>query len=289
MLRSMTGYGKHSFSVDGFSILIEIRALNSKQLDLNTRIAPLFREKESEIRMIISNKLNRGKVDLSISIEKRESCHVIINTDLAKQYTQLFAEIAESCNLPLSSDLLVQAVKMPEVTLSPKDEVSERLWGELFAGVEKACLAVDNFRASEGVALEGDIRSRINLIHAFVDEITPFEEQRMETLRAKFESNLSEINIEFDKNRLEEELIYYIEKIDITEEKVRLLKHCNYFIETMQSSEDSPGKKLGFILQEIGREINTLGSKAYNFQIQQVVVNMKDEMEKVKEQLSNIL
>lgn len=289
MLRSMTGYGKHTFSMDGVSILIEIRSLNSKQFDLNTRIASPFREKENEIRTLVNERLNRGKIDLSISIEKRENSSVSIDTDLAKKYTLLFVDLAKACGLPTSADLLVQAVKMPEVTTSSKEEVSDELWKELFRAVEKSCDSVNDFRKSEGEALAKDIINRVNLINSLIDEITPLEVNRMKTIRSKFETNLSEINIEYDRNRLEEELIYYIEKIDITEEKVRLRNHCAYFIETSRKEEESLGKKLGFILQEFGREINTLGSKAYDFQIQQIVVNMKDELEKIKEQLANIL
>ncbi|MDL2296994.1 YicC family protein [Bacteroidales bacterium OttesenSCG-928-B11] len=289
MLRSMTGYGKQTFSAEGLSIAIEIRALNSKQFDLNVRIASLFREKENEIRTLINDRLHRGKIDLNISVEKRDHASISINSELAKEYTSLFVQIAKECNLPATAELIVQALKMPDVSNAPNDELTPNFWNTLFQNVEIACDAVDDFRKSEGLALEKDIIERVEMINQKIDIITPFEQNRMAALRTKFENHLSEINIDYNKNRLEEELVFYIEKLDITEEKVRLRKHCEYFMETLRTDGNALGKKLGFILQEVGREINTIGSKANDFQIQQIVVNMKDELEKIKEQLANIL
>jgi uncharacterized protein (TIGR00255 family) len=285
----MTGYGKATFSIEGFSVLIEIRSLNSKQFDLNTRIALPFRDKENEIRTLVNHQLSRGKIDLAISIEKRENSSVTLNMELAKQYLELFSQMARECDIAITADLLVQAIKMPDVALNTKEEISDNLWRQLIHGIGYACDAVNEFRQSEGSALEKDIINRVKLINCLIDEITPLEKKRIETIRTKFESELEDINVEYDRNRLEEELIYYIEKLDITEEKVRLRKHCEFFLETARGHDESLGKKLGFILQEFGREINTLGSKANDFQIQQIVVNMKDELEKIKEQLANIL
>lgn len=290
MLRSMTGFGKEMIVKDGKSVIIEIRTLNSKQLDINTRISPLFREQENEIRSILTQELKRGKVDFSLYVEKNEDPHISIDGELVKKYYRQFEELAHETGASIGPEIFIHSLKMPDVIISAKEELSEDFWKFLFKGIKSACDQVNLFRESEGKHLAEDIIGRTKLINNLIDEIIPHEENRIKNIREKFHSSLSEIPPEgkYDKNRFEEELIYYIEKIDITEEKVRLRKHCAYFLETILD-EESNGKKLGFIVQEFGREINTIGSKANDFNIQQIVVQMKDEVEKIKEQLANIL
>lgn len=283
----MTGYGKQLVNQNGKSIVIEIKSLNSKQLDLNTRIAPLFREKEGEIRNIVTGKLHRGKIDLSISIEKGDNPAVDIDIELAKKYFLKLSDLAKEVNMPLSSEIFIQSVKMPEVLISSREDLSDELWIVLAEAIANTCDKVSDFRLSEGKELARDLEKRVNLIEKMIDEVTPWEKKRVENLKNKFIAHLSALEVPYDKNRLEEEMIYFIEKLDITEEKVRLRKHCSYFKETML--EEANGKKLGFIIQEFGREINTMGAKANDFEIQQIVVKMKDELEKIKEQLANIL
>ena len=290
MIKSMTGFGKSTLVKEGKSITVEIRTLNSKQLDLNTRISSLFRDKESEIRSLVTKELQRGKIDLAIYLEKTDQALACIDTELASNYYKMLSQLSTELNSPITSDIFIQALKMPDVIISKKEEITEELWIALAQTITEACAKVNEFRGSEGGELAKDIEKRVRLIDQMIDEVTPFEEARIEYLRNKFMVTLSKILTEdgYDRSRLEEELIYYIEKIDVTEEKVRLRKHCAYFLETMKE-EEANGKKLGFIIQEFGREINTLGSKANDFNIQQIVVKMKDELEKIKEQLANIL
>ena len=290
MIRSMTGFGKSILVKEGKSITVEIRTLNSKQLDLNTRICSLFRDKENEIRSLVAKELQRGKIDLAIYLEKTDQASASINTELASSYYKILAQLSTELNNPVTPDIFIQALKMPDVIISKKEEISEELWTSLVQAIAEACAKVNEFRDSEGGELAKDMEKRVRLIDQMIDEVTPFEEARIVHLRNKFITTLPNLLLDngYDRNRLEEELIYYIEKIDVTEEKVRLRKHCAYFLETMKE-EEANGKKLGFIIQEFGREINTLGSKANDFNIQQIVVKMKDELEKIKEQLANIL
>lgn len=290
MIKSMTGFGRTTVEIDGKAVNIEIRTLNSKQLDMNTRIAPFFRSREIELRALISKMLERGKVDVNISFEKNTSDQVSINTELAKSYYETLKQLSAEIGNPVESDIFLHVLRMPDVVMSEQDELSEEQWKVLSEAVTETCARVDNFRAQEGAILAKDFEKRICMIRDMIEEVTPLEENRIVTLRAKFEKGLEEsrLKAQYDPNRFEQELFYYIEKLDITEEKVRLRKHCNYFLETMQDA-NANGKKLGFIVQECGREINTLGSKSNDFQIQQIVVGMKDELEKMKEQLANVL
>ncbi|HNW75747.1 MAG TPA: YicC family protein [Bacteroidales bacterium] len=294
MIRSMTGYGKAVAEIPGRKITIEIKSLNSKQTDLNIKIPSFLRDKEFEIRSIASQVLQRGKADIYISAElSSEARPFTINRALAMKYyeelRQLQNELQEDC----PEGLLPTILKMPDVLQTEKDDLAETSWGVIRAAVENALHQTDSFRSQEGKVLEDDIKKRINLILGYLSSVEPFEKRRMETLRGNllkaFEKyNQGDNGVKADPNRFEQELIFYLEKLDFTEEKVRLKKHCDNFLEVM-NEETAQGKKLGFIAQEIGREVNTLGSKANDAEIQMLVVQMKDELEKVKEQLMNIL
>lgn len=290
MIKSMTGFGRTAIEVTGKSITIEIRTLNSKQLDLNTRIAPLFRNNENEIRAMISHELERGKIDFNLSMDRNSAPNVSINCGLAKSYFETLTALSHDLNNQVESDIFMQVLRMPDVISTPQEELSDEEWAAVKNAILETCNKVNDFRLTEGAALAKDFEKRICMIRDMIDEVTPFEENRITTLRAKFEKGMADLagKVQFDANRMEQEIFFYLEKLDITEEKVRLRKHCQYFLETMESPE-SNGKKLGFIVQECGREINTLGSKSNDFNIQQIVVRMKDELEKLKEQLANIL
>jgi len=283
----MTGFGKATVNCEGKTIVIEIRSLNSKQLDLNTRISAIFREKENEIRSLVTKELERGKIDITIYIEKTDKPTVAIDENLAKAYFEKLTELSKYVGNPKDTDIFSQMLRMPDIVSTPKEEISENLWNIIFEGLEVACNAVNRFREEEGASLAEDFIYRTRSISNMIDKITPFEENRITELKRKMTENLENLPVKYDPNRLEQELIFYIEKLDITEEKIRLRKHCDYFMDTMK--ENNAGKKLGFIIQEMGREINTIGSKANDFNIQQIVVLMKDEAEKMKEQLANIL
>ncbi len=290
MIKSMTGFGKKNVTIESKTITIEIRTLNSKQLDLNMRISSLFRDKENEIRTIIAQQLERGKIDVAIYLDKSTSLNTTIDFELAKLYYEKIKELSNYVQNPISSDIFIQTLRMPDVISSPKEELDENTWTELKKNIEETCLQVNDFRISEGNILSHDLISRVNRIADLINEIIPFENERMILVRKRMMESLENAQLtgKYDQNRFEQELIYYIEKLDITEEKVRLKKHCEYFLETIQG-ENSQGKKLGFIVQEIGREVNTIGSKCNHFNIQQIVVGMKDEVEKLKEQLANIV
>jgi uncharacterized protein (TIGR00255 family) len=287
MIKSMTGFGKATVNCEGKTIVVEIRSLNSKQLDLVTRISPLLREKENEIRALVTKMLERGKIDVTITIEKTDNPTVSIDTGLAKAYFEKLSSLSKALNNPAETDIFAQTLRIPDLISTPKEEFSENFWNALFDGVKNACNAVNCFREEEGAALSQDFSYRIKLISNMINDVTPFENNRIIELKKKMIENLETLPLKYDPNRLEQELIFFIERLDITEEKVRLRKHCEYFLDTMK--ENNAGKKLGFIIQEIGREINTIGSKANDFNIQQIVVLMKDEAEKMKEQLANIL
>ena len=290
MIKSMTGFGKVAIHADAKNIVVEIRTLNSKQFDLSTRIASLFRDRENEIRALVAQKLQRGKIDFSLYVEKNERPAVTINHELAKSYFNELTSLSKSLGNQVDSDICLQVLRMPDVVSSPQEELPEELWKQVYQAISDCCDKVDGFRIQEGEVLAKDFVKRVKLIDSLIDEITPFEKNRVEVLRNKFISTFKDMQMKdkYDANRLEQEMIFYVEKLDITEEKVRLRKHCNYFLETMAEPE-SQGKKLGFIVQEMGREVNTTGSKASDFNIQQIVVKMKDEVEKLKEQLANIL
>ncbi len=290
MIRSMTGFGRTSIEMEGKSVTVEIRTLNSKQLDLNVRLAPLFRNKENDIRTLVSHELERGKIDVTITLDNNAASPVSVNATLAKAYFETLTRLSEAVDNPVQSDLFTQVLRMPDVISTPQEELSEELWMAVKDALMESCCKVNDFRISEGAVLAKDFRKRISMINDMVDEVTPFEENRIVALRTKLEKNIAEFlpKVQYDAGRLEQEMFFYIEKLDITEEKVRLRKHCRYFLDTMEEPK-SNGKKLGFIVQECGREINTLGSKSNDFDIQQIVVRMKDELEKLKEQLANIL
>jgi uncharacterized protein (TIGR00255 family) len=283
----MTGFGKATVNSEGKTIVIEIRSLNSKQLDIVTRISALLREKENEIRSLINKELERGKIEVVVYIEKTDNPTVAIDEDLAKAYFEKLTELSKLVNNPSNTDIFAQLLRIPDVISTPKENISESLWEELFKGIRMACEEVSRFREEEGGVLSKDFTHRIQLISNMIDCIFPFEENRIVELKKKLIEQFENLPLKYDPNRLEQELIFYLERLDITEEKVRLRKHCDYFLETIK--ENNSGKKLGFIVQEIGREINTIGSKANDFNIQQIVVLMKDEAEKIKEQLANIL
>lgn len=294
MIKSMTGYGKTVAEFSDRRLSIEIKSLNSKQLDLQLKLPGLFREKEAELRTLLSQKLERGKVDLFIGTESAgETPGISINHELARKYhaelRSLQLELKEECH----EGLMPIIIKLPDVIQSAREELSENDWLNVRTAIENALVLVDEFRMGEGKILSEDIEKRIRLILGYLTETEPFEKQRMNDIRDKMLRDFANYKTDFngsapDQNRFEQEMIYYLERLDITEEKIRLKKHCDYFLDTM-SEGVSQGKKLGFITQEIGREINTLGSKANQADIQKLVVQMKDELEKIKEQLMNIL
>ena len=275
----------------GRSITIEIRSLNSRTLDINLRAPSVYREKELEYRSLISQKLERGKIDLSINIESTDEKPVtMLNKNLALHYYAQLRDLTASIPEAGHSDLLSILVRMPDVLKSDKEELTEEEWATISQATARALEEVDRFRLAEGAELDRDFRLRIKRILGLLEEIGPLEGGRIETIRARYKAQLEEFfkDGNYDENRLEQEMIYFFEKLDITEEKTRLKQHCDYFTATLDEKE-APGKKLGFISQEIGREVNTLGSKANDAQIQKIVVQMKDELEKIKEQLANIL
>ena len=290
----MTGYGKATIEITGRKLTIEIKTLNSKQLDLNLKIPGYFREKEWEVRTFLTQKLERGKIDFYIGTEVTgEMLSYSINHSLAKKYHEELKSLSQELNEECPADMLSLVVKMPDVMQTSRDEMNENDWEFISAAVTEAVAQVDEFRINEGKILEDDMLKRVHSIMQLLDSIEPYEINRIKELRERLLRDFSKYKGDFngsapDQNRFEQELIYYLEKLDITEEKVRLLKHCQYFLETLHESV-SQGKKLGFVTQEMGREINTIGSKANDSEIQKIVVQMKDELEKVKEQLGNIL
>ncbi len=291
MIKSMTGFGKAVCECQNRKMVIEIKSLNSKSLDINARIPNGYREKEVEIRNLISNRLHRGKVDFQITIENSgETSNYSINKSLAQKYYRELKELSLDLDEKDFSDYLLIIMRMPDVLVTEITEISEEEWSELKKAISQAIDEVDMFRINEGKGLEKDLRYRNEKIVNLLEEVIPFEKARLKNLKAKISRDLHDVvdKEEIDKNRFEQELVYYQDKLDITEEKVRLEKHCEYFIETLDET-DSQGKKLIFISQEMGREINTLGSKAGEANIQKIVVQMKDELEKIKEQLFNIL
>ena len=291
MIKSMTGFGKVEVDAPERKIHIEIKSLNSKQADVNLRLPGLYRELEPEIRTLLSKRLIRGKIDFSANYEELSATQPeVFNRALIKEYYAEVTGLAKELNLEVPSDILNTLLRMPDVMKNEQKEVSNQEKIAFMRGVNEALNAMDAFREQEGKALLADILLRTGFIEKALEAVQPYEVARIEYIRQRIRQNLLEVIEEahLDTNRLEQELIYYLEKIDITEEKVRLRNHCNYFRETLNESE-AVGRKLGFITQEMGREINTLGSKANDTRIQQIVVGMKDELEKIKEQILNIL
>ena len=291
MIKSMTGFGKTKLETNNKVLTIEIRTLNSKQLDLNLRIPYLYKEKELELRSLLGKELVRGKIDLSINIEQSSVDSVPeLNRPLATHYYKQLKQLSEELNLETPVDPLSLLVKMPDILKSSTEELNADEWKDIMKGIKETIAKVNNFRTHEGTELLDDLKSRVNKINDLLVEVEPFELARIPRIKERILNNISKIlgDVNKDSERLEQEMVYYIEKLDITEEKIRLSKHCEYFINTINEEKNS-GKKLGFIGQEIGREVNTLGSKANDIDIQKIVVLMKDELEKVKEQLFNIL
>lgn len=292
MIKSMTGFGKTTVEVGNKKVVIEIKSLNSKQLDLNLRMPNLYKEKEMEVRGMVKEWLDRGKVDMFIYFDNSESeKEVQINRSVVAQYFNQMLEIAESLEaVPDKGELLQTVMRFPDTLQTKTEELKEEEWSQLKAGVETALEAMNHFRMQEGKALIEDIVHRVRLIQDLSAQVPQFEKKRVEVIRQKLQEKLTEWTDvkNIDQNRMEQEIIYYLEKLDITEEKVRLANHCKYFIETVEK-EEAPGRKIGFIAQEIGREINTMGSKANDHDIQKLVVRMKDELEKIKEQSLNVL
>lgn len=287
----MTGYGKSVVTFNEKKINVEIKSLNSKALDLSTRIAPLYREKEMEMRQMISKALIRGKVDFSIWIEKDAAVDATpVNSALVENYYHQIKDIAAKTGIPEPQDWFSVIMRMPDVMSKTEAEVlSDEEWAVARTGVEQALQALVEFRKQEGAALYNKFSEKLDNITALLASIEPYEKSRVEKIRGRIVEGLKSIpEIEYDKNRLEQELIYYIEKLDINEEKQRLANHLKYFRETMNDGIGQ-GKKLGFIAQEMGREINTTGSKSNQAEMQNIVVKMKDELEQIKEQVLNVL
>ena len=287
----MTGFGKAEFEVNNKKFTIEIKSLNSKQLDINTRTPALYREKDIEIRKVISEKLERGKIDFNIYVETLgDSTSSKINEPILKSYFEHLKKISSELNLPTDQTTLQAVLRLPDVVKTDYETLDEKEWETILKHILIALEAIDKFRTQEGTALQTDISGNIASIRNLLEQIQPFEAQRLESLKTRLSDTLDslKLNGNVDENRFEQELIFYLEKLDINEEKVRLGNHCDYFFETLDESV-SNGKKLGFISQEIGREINTIGSKANEKNIQRIVVQMKDHLERVKEQLLNIL
>ncbi|RCW34588.1 YicC/YloC family endoribonuclease [Marinilabilia salmonicolor] len=290
MIKSMTGFGKSVCELPAKRITIEIKSLNSKQLDINTRIPNLYREKELSMRNIISQTLQRGKVDVTFYVESMIPDKIPqVNEEVISAYHNQLKSVADKLNIGDSTDYLRIIMPLPDTMKTMPAELEEEEWKAVSSSLSEAFEQLDNFRIQEGNSMQTDVRERCGNIATLLEQITPFETQRTEKIKNRIKENLSDFsNNGADDNRFEQELIYYLEKLDISEEKVRLKNHINYFYETME--EDGPvGKKLGFITQEMGREINTLGSKANDSDIQHIVVKMKDDLEKIKEQILNIL
>ena len=290
MIQSMTGYGKTVVAYNGKKINVEVKSLNSKQLDLTTRIAPLYREKEMEVRQMISERVVRGKVEFSLWIEKDATTDAApVNTALMQQYYEQLKAFADQ-NKMQDVDWVSTLVRMPDVlTKTEVEELTDDEWTAVRQGVVEALQHLVDFRTQEGAALEKKFAEKVDNIERLMKSIEPYEKSRVEKIRQRIVDSLKQIpEAEYDKNRLEQELIYYIEKLDISEEKQRLANHLKYFRETM-ADQPGQGKKLGFIAQEMGREINTTGSKSNQAEMQNIVVMMKDELEQIKEQVLNVM
>jgi len=291
MLQSMTGYGKANCEINNKKIVVEVKSLNSKQLDLSTRIAGVYREKDIEIRNILSQRLERGKIDFSLYIDNSgKEGGSKINQAVVKSYYEQLKSLTAELEIPDSQDWLAILMRMPDTLKTETEELDENEWAEILKTIELAVRQLIEYRIQEGKTMENVFNQKIGKIGELLVEIEPFENERVEKVKARLEENLQALSdkIDYDKNRLEQELIFYIEKLDVNEEKVRLRNHLEYFINTMKT-EPAPGKKLGFIAQEIGREVNTLGSKSNHSEMQKIVVMMKDELEQIKEQVLNTL
>lgn len=290
MIKSMTGFGKGEATFQNKKITVEIRSLNSKQLDLNLRLPSVYRQSEYELRTLIARTVQRGKVDVFVNVEsQRVETPARINRELFREYLRQMNDTLAYAGIDADYDTLVPAIlRMPEVVSAESETVSDEEHAALLSAAEAAAAHLDAFRAQEGAILIADLLRRVDLIEQYKEEVIPFEQARTQAIRARILDNLAQLKVDVDSNRLEQEMIFYLEKLDITEEKVRLTNHCRYFRE-VAAGEEGVGRKLGFIAQEMGREINTMGSKANETNIQILVVKMKDELEKIKEQVLNIL
>ena len=285
MIQSMTGFGKEVLQLPQKKITLELKSLNSKNLDLNARLPLLYREKEMEMRKMLSEELSRGKIDFNLQVELTGTeVSTEINKPLVEAYMGQLRTIASGDELKL----LELALRLPDTLKSDKDELDPEEYGQILEGLKRVIRKLQDFRQKEGAALEVDFQKRISSLETLLEEVKSLDTERIDSIRTRLEKAVNDLQTEVDANRFEQELIYYLEKYDITEEKVRLANHLKYFSKTMET-EEAGGKKLGFICQEIGREINTIGSKANFAPMQKCVVQMKDELEKIKEQMLNVL
>lgn len=285
MIQSMTGYGKSVIQLPTKKISIEIKSLNSKNLDLNTRMPSLYREKELDVRKLIATKLERGKIDFSLYMEiTGEETSTQINKTVVRQYIKQLREVVDGDE----TELLKMAIRLPDAVTTERDEIDEDEWSQIEKEIDSSLEKIHEYRLDEGKSLESEFFDRIQNISDLLDQVIAMDPERIEGVRERLQKGVADLKEKVDENRFEQELIYYIEKFDITEEKVRLKNHLDYFSKALKS-DDSNGKKLGFIAQELGREINTIGSKSNFAPMQKLVVQMKDELEKIKEQLLNVL
>ncbi|MBN9284628.1 MULTISPECIES: YicC/YloC family endoribonuclease [Flavobacterium] len=286
MIQSMTGFGKASLQLPTKKITIEIKSLNSKGLDLNVRMPSVFREMELGLRNQIAQQLERGKVDFSLYIEVTgEETSTKVNAPIVKAYMNQMRDILPDADI---TELMKMAVRMPDALKTERDEIDENEWKHIQNVVTEALVNINNFRKDEGASLEKEFRLRIANIRSFMEQALVLDPERIQAIKERLQHAISELQVNVDENRFEQELIYYLEKLDVTEEKVRLTNHLDYFLETL-SGQEANGRKLGFITQEMGREINTMGSKSNHAGMQKLVVQMKDELEKIKEQVLNVL
>ena len=285
MIQSMTGYGKSVLQLPTKKISIEIKSLNSKNLDINTRMPSMYREKELQIRKLIASKLIRGKVDFSLYVEiTGEETSSQINKTVVKQYIKQLSDVVEGNEI----DFLKMAVRLPDAITTERDDIDEEEWTAISSEIDNSLDKIQTYRLDEGKTLESDFKQRVANISNLLEDVIKMDPERIDGVKERLNKGIADIKEKVDENRFEQELVYYIEKFDITEEKVRLKNHLEYFVKALNSS-DSNGKKLGFISQEMGREINTIGSKSNYAHMQKLVVQMKDELEKIKEQLLNVL
>ncbi|HJG72536.1 MAG: YicC/YloC family endoribonuclease [Alistipes finegoldii] len=286
----MTGFGKGEAALQNKKITVEIRSLNSKQLDLGLRLPAVYRQSEYEIRNIIARTIQRGKVDVFVTVESQAvETPARINKEVFREYLHQMTDTLAFAGIDADYDAIVPVImRLPEVISTETESISDEEHAALIAATEAAAARLDAFRMQEGAILIADLLGRVDRIESYKEEVVPFEKARTETIKARILDNLEKLQADVDRNRLEQEMIFYLEKLDITEEKVRLANHCRYFRE-VAAGEEGAGRKLGFIAQEMGREINTMGSKANESNIQILVVKMKDELEKIKEQVLNIL
>lgn len=286
MIQSMTGFGKATLQLPTKKITIEVKSLNSKGLDLNVRMPSLYREMELGLRNLIASKLERGKIDFSIYIESTaEQTSTRVNVPIVKAYINQLLEVYPDAD---TTELMKMAVRMPDTMKVEREEIDESEWATIQTVIEEALQNILNFRKDEGESLEKEFQLRIANIRQFMNEALALDPERVQAIKERLQTAIAELQVNVDENRFEQELIYYLEKLDITEEKVRLTNHLDYFLNTIKGTEAN-GRKLGFITQEMGREINTMGSKSNHAQMQKLVVQMKDELEKIKEQVLNVL